>query len=54
MSDQAEAHLLIVDDDERIRMLLQKFLIRQGFWVTSARDAAQDRKSTRLNSSHTS
>ena len=44
MSDQAEAHLLIVDDDERIRMLLQKFLIRQGFWVTSARDAAHARR----------
>lgn len=34
-----EAHLLIVDDDERIRTLLQKYLIRNGFWVTSARDA---------------
>jgi DNA-binding response OmpR family regulator len=27
------AHLLIVDDDERIRGLLQKFLIRNGFMV---------------------
>ena len=35
-----DAHLLIVDDDERIRTLLQKFLIRHGFWVSSARDAA--------------
>ncbi|MGG7645072.1 response regulator [Rhodovulum sp. YNF3179] len=39
-----EAHLLIVDDDERIRGLLQKFLIRHGFWVTAARDAAQARR----------
>ncbi|MEL6169803.1 MAG: response regulator [Pseudomonadota bacterium] len=39
----ADAHLLIVDDDERIRGLLQKFLIRNGFWVSSARDAAHAR-----------
>ena len=37
---QADAHLLIVDDDERIRGLLQKFLVRNGFLVSSARDAA--------------
>jgi len=36
----ADAHLLIVDDDERIRGLLQKFLIRHGFLVSVARDAA--------------
>lgn len=40
----AEAHLLVVDDDERIRGLLQKFLIRHGFWVSVARDAAQARR----------
>jgi two-component system, OmpR family, phosphate regulon response regulator OmpR len=34
-------HLLVVDDDERIRGLLQKFLVRNGFLVTTARDAAQ-------------
>ena len=38
------AHLLIVDDDERIRGLLQKFLIRSGFWVTAARDAGHARR----------
>lgn len=37
-------HLLIVDDDERIRGLLQKFLIRNGFLVTAARDAAHARR----------
>jgi len=37
---EADAHLLIVDDDERIRGLLQKFLMRNGFLVSSARDAA--------------
>ncbi|MCK0140047.1 response regulator [Aliiroseovarius sp. F47248L] len=44
MSDLTEAHLLIVDDDERIRRLLQKYLIRQGFWVSAARDAAHARR----------
>ena len=39
-----EAHLLIVDDDERIRSLLQKFLIRNGFLVSVARDASHARR----------
>jgi two-component system, OmpR family, phosphate regulon response regulator OmpR len=43
MSD-LQAHLLVVDDDERIRGLLQKFLIRNGFLVSVARDAAQARR----------
>ncbi|MCU4652398.1 response regulator [Roseibacterium sp. SDUM158016] len=38
------AHLLIVDDDERIRGLLQKFLVRNGFMATAARDAAHARR----------
>ena len=45
MSEQlANAHILIVDDDERIRSLLQKFLSRNGFWVTAARNASHARK----------
>ena len=44
MSDGTEVHLLIVDDDERIRGLLQKFLMRNGFWVSAARDAAHARR----------
>ena len=43
MSD-LDPHLLIVDDDERIRVLLQKFLMRNGFLVTGARDAAHARR----------
>ena len=39
-----DAHLLVVDDDERIRGLLQKFLIRSGFLVSVARDAVQARR----------
>jgi two-component system phosphate regulon response regulator OmpR len=41
---EMDAHLLIVDDDERIRMLLQKFLMRHGFLVTAARDAQHARR----------
>jgi two-component system phosphate regulon response regulator OmpR len=39
-----QAHVLVVDDDARIRALLQKFLARQGFLVTAARDAAHARR----------
>ena len=39
-----DAHILIVDDDERIRGLLQKFLMRNGFLVSAARDAAHARR----------
>lgn len=41
---QPDAHLLIVDDDERIRTLLKRFLIQHGFLVTAARDAAHARR----------
>ena len=40
----ADIHLLVVDDDERIRVLLQKFLVRSGYMVTVAKDAAQARR----------
>jgi len=42
--DLTDAHILIVDDDERIRGLLQKFLARNGFFVSAARDAAHARR----------
>ncbi|QHQ36185.1 response regulator [Algicella marina] len=41
---QPDAHILVVDDDERIRDLLKKFLARHDYWVTTARDAAHARK----------
>jgi two-component system phosphate regulon response regulator OmpR len=31
-----EHHLLVVDDDERLRSLLQRFLVGQGYHVTTA------------------
>ncbi|MEM0935784.1 MAG: response regulator [Pseudomonadota bacterium] len=43
-TEPTDAHLLIVDDDARIRGLLQKFLMRHGFLVSAARDAAQARR----------
>ena len=39
-----DAHLLVVDDDERIRTLLRRYLVRQGFLVSVARDAAHARR----------
>ncbi|MBY5971792.1 response regulator [Ferrimonas balearica] len=43
MSDP-DPHLLIVDDDERIRDLLARFLKRSGFLISTARDAAHARR----------
>jgi two-component system phosphate regulon response regulator OmpR len=40
---EPQAHVLVVDDDDRLRALLQKFLSRHGFWVTPARDARHAR-----------
>ena len=39
-----EVHVLVVDDDERIRVLLKKFLLRCGYRVTEARDSAHARR----------
>jgi two-component system phosphate regulon response regulator OmpR len=40
-------HLLVVDDDARLRALLQRFLNEQGFRVTAAADAAAARGALR-------
>jgi two-component system phosphate regulon response regulator OmpR len=37
-------HLLVVDDDDRIRDLLKEYLARAGFRVTAASDAARARR----------
>ena len=39
-----DSHLLIVDDDQRIRELLQKYLVRNGFLVTIAKGAGQAKR----------
>ena len=38
------AHLLIVDDDDRIRDLIKRYLAREGFRVTTAADAVAARR----------
>ena len=46
-TDDAETpvhHLLIVDDDTRIRTLLQRYLSENGYRVTAAKDAADARQ----------
>ena len=44
MIPDSPIHLLIIDDDTRIRALLQKYLVRNGYLVTAARDAAHARR----------
>ena len=44
MSD-LEPHLLVVDDDARLRELLRRYLSDNGFRVTPAADAAEARAS---------
>jgi two-component system phosphate regulon response regulator OmpR len=46
MSD--EAHILVVDDDARLRGLLSRYLAEQGFRVTTAADAADARDKLRF------
>jgi two-component system, OmpR family, phosphate regulon response regulator OmpR len=41
--DGTEPHLLVVDDDARLRELLRRYLTDQGFRVTVAGDAAEAR-----------
>lgn len=41
--DNDKPHILVVDDDTRLRSLLQRFLREQGFAVSTAKDAAEAR-----------
>jgi two-component system phosphate regulon response regulator OmpR len=43
-----EAHVLIVDDDARLRALLTRYLAEQGFRVTTAGQAAEAREQMRF------
>jgi len=40
ISPDRKPHILVVDDDERLRQLLSRFLTENGFLVTTATDAA--------------
>ncbi len=42
--DKNTAHILVVDDDTRLRHLLQRFLREQSFAVSTAKDAAEARQ----------
>jgi two-component system phosphate regulon response regulator OmpR len=42
--EPGQRHLLVVDDDDRIRDLLRRYLSREGHRVTTAPDAAAARK----------
>ena len=44
MNGQAGRHLLIVDDDDRLRDLIKQYLVRAGFRVTVAPDAEAARR----------
>jgi two-component system, OmpR family, phosphate regulon response regulator OmpR len=44
MIDQAPAHLLVIDRDERLRDLLRQYLKTQGFLVSAARDEDHARR----------
>ncbi len=44
MNAARQRHLMVVDDDDRIRELLKEFLARAGFRVTTAPDAAAARR----------
>ena len=41
---EALRHLLVIDDDDRIRTLIKEFLVRAGFRVSVAADASQARR----------
>lgn len=41
--DFSESHLLVVDDDARLRELLRRYLSESGFRVTAAADASEAR-----------
>lgn len=45
---QEESLILVVDDDARLRSLLQRFLAEAGFRVTTAEDASQARDRLRF------
>jgi two-component system phosphate regulon response regulator OmpR len=41
--DRSERHILVVDDDKRIRTLLTRYLAAEGYLVSAAADAAEAR-----------
>lgn len=46
--DQQTPHLLVVDDDDRLRALLSRYLREQGFIISTAANAAEARELLKL------
>lgn len=44
MLEEKKYHILIIDDDKRIRELLKQFLNKNGFFVTTSSDASEAKK----------
>jgi two-component system phosphate regulon response regulator OmpR len=42
--EKEQPHILVIDDDDRLRELLRKFLTEGGFWVSTAADANDARE----------
>lgn len=42
--DADGAHILIIDDDERLRNLLAQYMVKNGYLISKARDAAHARR----------
>ena len=40
-------HILVVDDDDRIRTLVKEYLIKNNFLVTTAKDSLDAKKKIR-------
>ena len=43
-SEASDRHLLVIDDDDRLRSLIKEYLLRAGFRVSAAADAPAGRK----------
>ncbi|MEE2526430.1 response regulator transcription factor [Hyphobacterium sp. HN65] len=41
MTELTDTHILVVDDDDRIRELIKRFLAQRGFRITTAADASR-------------
>ncbi|MBC8268384.1 MAG: response regulator [Rhodospirillaceae bacterium] len=42
--ENEQPHILVIDDDDRLRELLRQFLSENGFWVSTAVDAGDARE----------
>ena len=42
--DKKKFHILVVDDDDRIRELVREYLVENNFLVTTAKDALDAKK----------